>query len=276
MTDKQPSKIKISSIIISDRTRKDLGNIASLAESIICVGLMQPIVINEKNELVDGQRRIKAFIQLGITEIPFYQVSLEEIFLGEFHANSNRKDFTSSERVAISNAVEKYLEGLSRRVGRPRSHTAASSKASVTTSAVAIKDECILNSKNLKNNVVKLTTFSSSSLSSTNFKLTGRVRDNVAKYLGVSRNTLEKEKKLIEAAERAPEQFEELRKKVDLGKISTDKAYNEFQKQVKRNQIVASARDSASNSHLQKGVTLMHGDFKQHILEIPDSSVLLT
>lgn len=93
MTDRQPSeKIEISSIIITERTRKDLGNIASLAESICSVGLMQPIVINEKYELVDGQRRIKAFVQLGIKEIPFFRVNLKGIILGEFHANSNRKD----------------------------------------------------------------------------------------------------------------------------------------------------------------------------------------
>jgi hypothetical protein len=38
MTDRQPSeKIKISSIIITERTRKDLGDIASLAESILAL-----------------------------------------------------------------------------------------------------------------------------------------------------------------------------------------------------------------------------------------------
>jgi ParB/RepB/Spo0J family partition protein len=270
----QSEKIKISSIVITDRTRKDLGNIASLAESICSVGLMQPIVINEKNELVDGQRRIKACIRLGLKEIPIFRANLKEIALGEFHANSNRKDFTPSERVAISQAVEKILEGQSRRVGRPRSDGSTSNKVSMSTvpSAVTINDERILNLKSTENNVVKLTTFSSGPPSS-NHKLTGRIKDNVAKYLGVSRNTLEKEKKLIEAAKRTPEQFEELRKRVDLGKISTDKAYNELQKQVKRNQILASAKNLASNSHLQKGIMLLHGDFRQQILQIPDSSV---
>lgn len=44
----------IDSIIITGRIRKDLGDINLLAESINTVGLMQPIVINENNELVDG------------------------------------------------------------------------------------------------------------------------------------------------------------------------------------------------------------------------------
>ena len=84
----------INSIIITNRIRKDIGDIDSLAESISTVGLMQPIVINENNELIDEQRRINAFVKLGIKEIPFFQVNLKEIVLGEFHANSNHKDFT--------------------------------------------------------------------------------------------------------------------------------------------------------------------------------------
>jgi hypothetical protein len=172
-----PPTIRIPSIIITDRTRKDLGNIDSLTESISSVGLMQPIVINENDELVDGQRRIKAYNQLGRTEIPFYRVTLKQILLGEFHANSNRKDFTPSERVAISNAVEKYLEGQSRRVGRPRIQNHENNKAAVV-AAAAINYECILNSKSnanadTKNNMVNLTTFNSRS-PSFSCKLKGR------------------------------------------------------------------------------------------------------
>ena len=71
MNDTPISKTKsIDSVIITDRTRKDDGDIDSLAESISSVGLLQPIVINEDNELIDGQRRIKACIKLGLTEIP--------------------------------------------------------------------------------------------------------------------------------------------------------------------------------------------------------------
>ncbi|MGC1134627.1 MAG: ParB N-terminal domain-containing protein [Nitrososphaeraceae archaeon] len=113
-------EIPIDSIIIRDRTRKDFGDINPLAESISLVGLLQPVVINENNELIEGQRRIKAYEQLGRTEIPVYRVKLEQIILGEFHANTNRKDFTSTERVKITAAVEEYFRKYSRNVGRPR------------------------------------------------------------------------------------------------------------------------------------------------------------
>ena len=159
-------KILIGSVIITNRTRKDFGDIKSLAESISAVGLLQPIVINENNELIDGQRRIKACMQLGIKEIPFYRVSLEQIILGEFHANLNRKDFTSSERVAISNAVEGFLRKHSKGVGRPGS-VQKSDKTTIKESRLSADST----NERSENNVVNLTTFS------------GRVKDNVSRYL---------------------------------------------------------------------------------------------
>jgi ParB family transcriptional regulator, chromosome partitioning protein len=146
-------KISLDSLIIKDRTRKDFGDIKSLAESISTVGLLQPIVINENNELIDGQRRIKAYTKLGIKEIPFYRVSLEQIILGEFHANSNRKDFTSSERVAISKAVEELFSKRSKGVGRPRS-VQQSDKTTIKDSRLSPDSP----NEGTENNMVNLTT----------------------------------------------------------------------------------------------------------------------
>ena len=157
--------ISIDSIIITDRTRKELGEINSLAESIALFGLLQPIVINENNKLIDGQRRIMAYKLLGKTEIPCYIVSLEQIIIGEFHANSNRKEFTSSERVAISIAVEDYVREHSGGVGRPRDNQKVNE--------IVTK----YSSDRSTNNVVKLTTFP------------GRVKDNVSRYFGISQQS---------------------------------------------------------------------------------------
>lgn len=250
-------KIPIDSVIVTNRTRKDFGDIKSLAESISAVGLLQPIVINENNELIDGQRRIKAYIQLGIKEIPYYRVSLEQIILGEFHANSNRKDFTSSERVAISNAIEEFLRKRSKGVGRPRS-VQKSDETTVKYNTLSPDST----TEGREDNVVKLTTFS------------GRVKDNVSRYFGISRNTLEKEKEIVNAAEQNPELFGELVKKVDLKKISVDKAFHEIQKQIKKAQILASIRSTNDNSSLSN-VTLLQGDFRQLSKTIPNESIEL-
>ena len=254
MTNTQSSNsISIDSIIVTGRTRKDLGDINALAESISSVGLMQPIVINENNELIDGQRRIMAYKLLGITEIPCYIVSLEQIVLGEFHANSNRKDFTSSERVAISIAVEKCLRENSRGAGRPRSNQ----KVDENTAKDNGPTYDSMNTS-ISNNVVNLTTFS------------GRIKDNVSRFLGVTRNTLKKERKIVEAAELDPQSFETVRQKVDKKIISVDKGFKIIQKQIKRDQIIAAARDSTNNS---KHVSLLQGDFREKSKNIPDGSV---
>jgi hypothetical protein len=97
--------------------------------------------------------------------------------------------------------------------------------------------------------VVNLTTFS------------GRVKDNISRYFGISRNTLEKEKEIVNAAEQNPELFGELVKKVDLKKISVDKAFHEIQKQIKKDQILASIRSTNNNSS-SSNVTLLNGDFR--------------
>ena len=86
--------IPIKDIIIKERYRKEFGDIDTLADNISQLGLLQPIVINENNELVDGQRRILAFEKLRRTEIPFFRINLQEIVLGEFSANHYRKDWT--------------------------------------------------------------------------------------------------------------------------------------------------------------------------------------
>lgn len=61
--------MKISEIKVKNRFRKDLGDLTSLKESIASVGLLQPIVIDEEGNLIAGERRLRAFIELGKTEI---------------------------------------------------------------------------------------------------------------------------------------------------------------------------------------------------------------
>lgn len=51
-----------------------------------------------------------------------------------------------------------------------------------------------------------------------------------SKYLGGSESTLRKEKQIVKAANKNPEKFEELLKKVDSKKISVDQAYRRIRK----------------------------------------------
>ena len=88
------SQVPIDSIKIGNRFRKDLGNIASLAEDIKKIGLLYPIVINHKGELICGLRRIEAFKTLGKSVIPAHIINLDDIVKGEISENIQRKDFS--------------------------------------------------------------------------------------------------------------------------------------------------------------------------------------
>ena len=99
--------VRCDAIHIGERHRKDLGDLEVLAESIASEGLLQPIGITEENILVFGERRLRAFQDVLRRDIiPARVVHVRSITAGEYAENEIRKDFTSSERVAIGKALE--------------------------------------------------------------------------------------------------------------------------------------------------------------------------
>lgn len=109
-------EVAISLIKTEGRFRKDFGDIPALADSIREIGLLQPIGIDSTYRLVFGERRLKAFQQLGKDAIPAHFVNLDSLLKGEYAENEFRKDFTVSERVEIGKALEVEL---GERRGRP-------------------------------------------------------------------------------------------------------------------------------------------------------------
>ncbi len=92
--------VKISDIKIKKRIRNDIGDIEQLKESISKYGLFHPIIINNKNELISGFRRLESVKQLGWYEVEVKTVSdLSKIELLERELEENivRKDFTDNE-----------------------------------------------------------------------------------------------------------------------------------------------------------------------------------
>ena len=98
--------VVINAISIGDRHRRDLGDIAGLAQNISARGLLHPIVINHDGRLIAGARRLAAAKVLGWTTVPVTVIDLEQIVLGEYAENAFRKDFSPSEMVAIAAALE--------------------------------------------------------------------------------------------------------------------------------------------------------------------------
>lgn len=94
-------KLFVKEIIVSDRIRKDLGSIQELADDIKANGLINPIVVNEENVLLAGERRLEAVKLLGWTEVPVtvMQTRDEEHELNiEISENEVRKEFSRAER----------------------------------------------------------------------------------------------------------------------------------------------------------------------------------
>ncbi len=92
--------VPVKDIKIKKRVRKDLGNLDDLKDSLRTYGLLNPITINRKYELIAGERRLQAAKQLGwtniqanivdnITEVEQLEMELEE--------NNQRKEFTDKE-----------------------------------------------------------------------------------------------------------------------------------------------------------------------------------
>ena len=109
----QPTR-PVGKIKVGKRHRKDFGDLKGLAADINAHGLLQPIVVNEHNQLIAGERRLKAwqFSRFRDQPIPVHAVPLADILAGEWAENDPalRKDFKLTEAVAIRKAIEAKLK----------------------------------------------------------------------------------------------------------------------------------------------------------------------
>lgn len=106
--------VKLSTIVVGERFRVDLGNIEELAESIKERGLIQPICIDENNNLLAGGRRYAACTLLSLSDIPVLikdtegEVDAREIELME---NIHRKEMTWQEQAKLTARIHSlYME----------------------------------------------------------------------------------------------------------------------------------------------------------------------
>jgi len=95
-------KMIIEDIKISRRIRQEIGDISELKRSIQEVGLINPIIVNEKNELLSGFRRLEACRQLGWIEVEVKIINtssddVKKLDL-EYHENIGRLDLVDEDR----------------------------------------------------------------------------------------------------------------------------------------------------------------------------------
>jgi len=82
-----------------NRYRKDLGDLEELGKSLQELGQIQPIVINRKNELIVGGRRLAACILRGIKIKAIYEDMVDPVKMRtwELEENFRRKELTPAE-----------------------------------------------------------------------------------------------------------------------------------------------------------------------------------
>jgi len=176
----------IDQIQVGFRYRKDLGDLRILAQSIGDVGLLHPVVVTPEGRLIAGQRRLEACRLLDWTEVPVTVVDLYQAARGEAHENFVRKDLLPSEIVALKRAIEP----MERREARERQ----GSRADLCHPATVA--EC-------------------------QRAYPGDARDNIARYLGVGRTTIERAEAVVDAAEDEPEEYGHLVEQMDRsGKVA--------------------------------------------------------
>ncbi len=93
-------QIDINNINIKKRVRKNLGDVTSLMDSMRAHGLLTPIIISEKNELIAGHRRLISAKNLGWTSIDCVIINsptdIDKLEI-EIDENVHRRNFTSDE-----------------------------------------------------------------------------------------------------------------------------------------------------------------------------------
>ena len=189
----KPHTVPITDVIVGNRHRHDLGNIADLAHSIEELGLIHPVVVRPDSTLIIGVRRLAACRYLGWEEVPVTVLDLEQIVRGEFAENAYRKAFLPSEIYEIL----RELEPLEKAAAQERQRaTQFGNGGGKFPSPSGVK---------------------------------GKSRDHMARLVGISGRTLDKIKAVIDAAESDPERFGRLLVEMDRsGKV--DRSYYELKR----------------------------------------------
>jgi ParB family chromosome partitioning protein len=113
-------QMPIDQIRIKKRARKDLGSLQPLMDSLREQGLLNPIVINTKNELIAGQRRLESAKRLGWQSVAVTVVdrlSEADKLAMEIDENMYRLDLTPEELAEARSRLEKLRNpGLLRKI----------------------------------------------------------------------------------------------------------------------------------------------------------------
>ena len=102
-------RIMLNHVKVGERARRDIGDLTDLMESIREVGLLQPIVLDDKDRLIAGQRRLEAVRKLGWPSVPYVTAKrvkdATQHLLAERDENTCRKPMTPTEVKGLADSI---------------------------------------------------------------------------------------------------------------------------------------------------------------------------
>jgi ParB family chromosome partitioning protein len=103
--------VKISDIKVKKRVRQELGDLEGLKNSLRMYGLLNPITLSSKYELIAGERRLEAAKAIGWESINAVVLGKDIDAIGklemELEENNQRKAFTEEELLEGYHRLEK-------------------------------------------------------------------------------------------------------------------------------------------------------------------------
>ena len=199
--------LRINDIKIGRRHRKDMGDIAGLAESIRERGLLQAIGITPDHRLIFGRRRIEACKTLGMEEIRVDVIDVDDLLYAERDENTERKEFAPTEAVAIGRECEERERKKAKERQKDGGKKAGRGRAKQEEIGSEESSEPISQTEN------------------------GQSRDKVASAVGMSHDTYRKGKAVVEAALHEPDIFGDLPELMDEKNVNA--AFREMKKRQK-------------------------------------------
>lgn len=109
--------IEITKVKVSERIRKDFGNIQELADDIKENGLINPPVVTPDFELIAGERRLRACKHLGYDQIEVRVMTVKDALHQlklEISENENRKDFSFTEKMEWAERLKEEYSKIAR------------------------------------------------------------------------------------------------------------------------------------------------------------------
>jgi ParB family chromosome partitioning protein len=103
-------QVPLNDIIVKKRIRKDMGDIVALADSMKRYGQMNPIVLNNRNQLIAGGRRLEAARYLGWRTINAVVMEVNEslaMLEYEVEENLQRQNFSAEELAQAARRLNK-------------------------------------------------------------------------------------------------------------------------------------------------------------------------